>query len=196
VAARRVVSVEAKWVLMDDEQLAKVVAGKGVGAKEIAPDAMKKAGVGVPWRARITCHDRQTVHLSSGRVQTVTIGVEPVVSDYAFTTRPLVKMVHWGAALEVTPVLAADGNSVTVDVKSVVTEPKAMGKIPLHEPTGVKQAGTNVLKSLDRLDFLIHTSRTTARIPLNKPVIVAGMTVGKRRDKKVLYLVLEVAISK
>lgn len=45
-------------------------------------------------------------------------------------------------------------------------------------------------------EFLLHTFRTTVRAPLDKGILIGGMTSPKAVDGKVLYLFLQVSSSK
>lgn len=197
-AGLRRVSVQAKWVLLDNGQLAKLMP-PGNQRREVprtlGPEKLKD--LKVPYRAEITCFEGQTVHIASGRGQTVMTDAEPVISESAVAYAPTVSTVLWGALLEISTVLSDDGTSATVDVRSVVSEPKKMGSIPFAKFHGGSTTAPAVtVKGLDRLEFAIHALRTTTRIPVGKHALIGGMTAPEGALGKNLYLILQISAGK
>jgi len=199
--ARQMVSIEAMWVLLDDAQSGKLLGdpAKRSVPPEVTPAAMQESGAAVIYRGQITCFDRQTVHLASGRAQTIMIDMEPVVAESAigFDVQPTALL--WGALLEATPVLAPDGKSITLRLHSLITEGQEVRTAKIQSAIGgsdSKGASPVTTNEIELPEFLMHTFRTTIRAPLGKAFLVGGMTGPRAADGKVLYLILEITASK
>jgi len=211
------VTVRARWILLAEGELAKVLAARGDKAPipaEVDLAALKAARVETPYRGQATGFDRQTVYIASGTAQNLVTSLEPIVAQAAAAYRPVVERILWGAVLEVRPMLAADGASVVLQIRSVVSRLEEMRTKPLSKlsvvgPTtrrvkalGRRAAGVNLpsVQELDCPDFTLHALRTSIRVPLDKPVLVGGMTVagpgGKPPKDKALYLIVSVSASK
>ncbi len=191
--ARPMLTVEARWVLLD-RALATEINKTGAGQKT-APVILSDQQVqdledNVIYRGSLTCFDRQTTHLASGRVQTLVSDAEPVVSEQAVGYNPELASFLVGALLEVTPSLAADRTGVTVDLRSVVSETETMRTSPVSSREGRNAESSFV--EVDLPQFLLQTFRTTLRAPLGKAVLVGGMTSPGDLVSKELYLVLEI----
>jgi hypothetical protein len=52
----------------------------------------------------------------------------------------------------------------------------------------------NLIKDVDKLDFLLHTLHTSVRAPVGKPVLVGGMTLAHGPKGKSVYLLLQVSV--
>jgi len=94
----------------------------------------------------------------------------------------------------VTLVLSPDRKSVTMRLHSLITEEQSLRTKTVVSVTSDKGAKTTMTE-LDLPEFLLHTFRTAVRAPLDKEIIVGGMTAPKAADGKVLYLVLCVSAS-
>ncbi|HVW36211.1 MAG TPA: hypothetical protein VHB99_02860, partial [Pirellulales bacterium] len=114
--ATQTVTVEAVWLQLDSEQLAQLKTA-------IAEDSA--AGGEIPdgaYRGQVTCFNGQTVHIVSGRLQTVLQGGIPIVSGGgAVGYQPTMITPHVGAMLEITPTLLPGGKAAIVNVQSSVT---------------------------------------------------------------------------
>jgi hypothetical protein len=195
----RLVSVKAQWVLLEEGQLEKILRKSDGGPsvpQEVDPAAMKKIKMEVPYQGQTTCFGGQTVYVASGWGQTVVTELEPEVTENVAIMDPQVRMVHWGAILEFTPVLSPRDDSVLVDLHSIVSEPRETPPAAdSNNKANVNVAGTP-REGVDRLDFAIQDLRTTLKAPLNKPVLVGGMTTKGKGAGKTLYLILEISASK
>jgi len=196
----RLVTLQARWVLFGDQQVDQVLrrTEAGPSAPQIVDEAaLRKSGAEVPYQGRTTCFAGQLVHLASGRAHTVVLEVEPVVSEYVAVLTPIVKMVQWGAVLEVRPLLSPDGKEAIVNISSVVSEPRSPDDRPLKEliPPGGKVI-LNPVKGLESLDCDIQILCTTIKVPLGEPVLVGGMTGSGKHEGKRLYLIVQVGASK
>jgi len=195
--ARPMVAIEAKWVLLEDAQVPKLFGA--AGAKRTVPPivteaAFAEAKAQVIYRGQITCFDRQTVHIASGRAQTLMLDLEPVVAEAAVGWDPTLNPLLWGALLELTPALSPDRKSVTMKVHSMITEGKEVTTRTIEASVGDK-AVPPTKGEVDLPEFLMHTFRTTVQAPLDKGVLIGGMTSPEALDGKVLYLILEVSAS-
>ncbi|MGB2614032.1 MAG: hypothetical protein WBD63_08825 [Phycisphaerae bacterium] len=195
--ARPMVTVEARWILVDDAKAPLLFPKEGAGRTvpaEVSEELLQQAGVSVIYRGQITSFDRQTVHLATGRGQAVVADMEPIVAEAAVAYEQAITTLLWGALLEVTPVLSPDRKSVTMRLHSLITEEQSLRTKTVVSVTSDKGAKTTMTE-LDLPEFLLHTFRTAVRAPLDKEIIVGGMTAPKAADGKVLYLVLCVSAS-
>ncbi len=186
------VTVEARWVRLTAEQLEQVQgARKGQpGPPRIGPEVLKAATEVA--RGDISCLDRRTVHLITGRGESIISDAEPVVSECVSAPDPVVTRVLWGAALEVTPVLADDGRSATVGLASVVSRRRGMRQSSVPMSVAASQPAAAAEVKIDHPDFEVDGFATTVRLPLGLPVLVAGAAGGKDADSKGVHLVLTV----
>ncbi len=98
--------------------------------------------------------------------------------------QPVTQTMNLGMLLQVTPLLIADGQSVAVDVHSIVVS-------PTKEPS---QVDFKTGMKLDRIDLSTQQFKTTLRMPLNQATVVSGMTMQPTSTDKdqQLILILEV----
>jgi len=189
----RVVTVKAAWIVLDRSDLGKLLVGRpaGASAPQVDVAAMEKAQIKPAYQAQITCFAGQTVYLAGGHGETVVTALEPLVSENAAAIKPEMKMVHWGAMLEITPVLSARDQTVTADVHSVVAEPTGAARPAYKIETDTKPgAGSS---SMDRLAFSLQDFRTTVKAPLGVAVLAGGTTMPDNGEGKGLYLILEIS---
>ena len=193
--ARKMVSIRARWLLARPHELKPLL----LNAARSVPQVLDLAAAARPdlafsfiYNAHITCFDRQTVYLASGPAQVYVIDAEPVVAERAVGWDPTVTAVLFGAFLQVTPSVSAEGKEATLDIRSAITEKENAPSTATFEAT----SGEGTAKAeIDKPRFLAHTFRTTLRVPLDKPVLVGGMTSPDALEGKVIYLILEVSAS-
>ena len=114
--AMQTLTIEAHWLLLDNDQLAKLKAVIANGGP------IEDAASNEPYRGQVTCFNGQTVHIVSGRLQTVLQGGIPVVSGGgAVGYQPTMITPHVGAMLEITPTLLPGGKAAIVNIQSSVT---------------------------------------------------------------------------
>lgn len=190
--ARPMLTVEARWILLDRSETAKINTGAEqkkaptVLTDKQADDLEEKA----IYRGQLTCFDRQTTHLASGRVQTFMGDIEPVVGEGAVGYNPTVGSVLVGALLEVTPSLDTDRKGVTLNVRSIISETEETRTRRVASPASDKITSTSIDVELPQ--FMLHTFRTTLRAPVGRSVLIGGMTSPAAELGKELYLVLRV----
>jgi len=197
--ARPLVTIEARWVLLSDDQVAQIVpddATKRTVPQEVTAAALKEAGATVIYRGLITCFDRQTVHLATGKGQAIMANMTPVIAEAAVGVEPKITKVLWGALLEVTPALAPDAKSVTLRLHSLITEMQQIRTKMISTSIPGEKTGSVIQTEVELPEFLLHTFRTALRMPVDKGILIGGMTAPKAADGKVLYLFLQVSASK
>lgn len=170
--AARTVTVQAEWLLLDDGDLERLLV-PGKAGRQIDPAALRELPAAQrPYRGEVTCFDGQTVHLVSGRLRTVVQSAVPVVGGQEVGYQPVLASISAGALLQLTPSLAANKESAVVDFDSRVThwdEPAA----PLEFPRAF---------SLDRSNVVVHQFGSTLQVPLGRPVVAGGLTLGPAGD--------------
>lgn len=196
--ARRMVSIEARWLLLSSDALARLTGNRAKPRAVPQPvDLAAFQAPDMPWaqiyHGRINCFDRQTVYLASGSVEVYTVDSEPVVAENAVGWDPTNDAVLFGIFLEATPSITAERNEATVNLRTVVSE-----KGNAQRTTTVEAAtseGGVAKAEIDKPTFVVHTFRTTARLPLDTPVLLGGITSPQALDGKILCLILEVSAS-
>lgn len=208
--------VEAHWLLLQPDQLKAVLsADKAAAVGEVDLAAVGKLGKSAAHAtARARCVGGNTVGLLSGRSRNVVVDANVTV-DGPNDIEPTMAQVLSGARLFVRPYVQAD--AALVDVEATVSDwdgPGGPGGTAIAAaatrpttrpiPPGGARGGLseNLIGGdptrpivIDRLDSTVQALRTTARLPLNRPVVVGGMTYEPARaggDPRQLYLVLRV----
>jgi hypothetical protein len=209
----RMVRVRATWALLGDDELKSITRPGGADQAqgsgplhEIDMDALAKLKNAVRMRGQTTCFNTQTVHVTSGRARTVVTAVGAVVGSGSAAYEPTADLVQLGAALEVTAVLAPDNSAVTLDLSSVVSrwdKPEAGVSLPraaaaTQTSTGERVSGAaldpNYAGPIDRLNMPVQSLATTVHLPMDKAILVGGMTLDPGADDaKQLYLIIEVS---
>ncbi|HVU86839.1 MAG TPA: hypothetical protein VHD36_05935 [Pirellulales bacterium] len=194
IGTLRQVSVEAHWVLVNGEQLAaltgaadKQVSRGGEISRErltaLPPGARHASG-------RVTCINGQTVHVISGRLDTKVQGAIPVVGTSPGYQATILTP-HFGALLQLTPLILPDQDMVLVDLHSAVTQSdEKTDAIKLTGPNDTKDPAVQI----DRIQSGAQQLATSLNLPLGKLVLVGGMSldVGMAEGDQQLYLILEI----
>lgn len=127
LGAMRTLTVQAHWLSLDSQQLAKLLGDDGQQATGNVIDraAWKEIASAnhtvQPYRGQVTCFNGQTVHIVSGRLHSVLQGGMPITSGSAVGYQPLTLTPHIGAMLQITPSLLPGRQSALLDVQSTVT---------------------------------------------------------------------------
>jgi hypothetical protein len=194
----QIVSVRATWFLLDP---ADVPAPATVAAEELF------ANQPVYCEARTVCFSGQTVHVTSGRGRAVINELTPIVADSAVAFDPTVERVQSGVSLQVAPQLVPGTETAIVDLQCFASEwgePGAgapvRGAVATQPHAGASAgAGAEVTSSVDRLNILAQSMKTTMRVPLGKKFVVGGMTLdpaGGEKNARQLCLVVEISAVK
>ena len=206
-APTRMVAVRAYWLLLEPKDLPTLgdrakAEKKSAALLEVPSELVNEKTIYS--QGQTMCFNGQTVHISSGRGRTVVTGATPVVGQssvgYQFST----EVVQNGVAMQVKPDVTPDGKSAVLDLQSIVSElpevkPTTAPADPMADPTLATQANNRLVESplhaIDRVNVVAQQFRTTVRIPLDKKILIGGMTMepniagGSSRN---LYLVVEV----
>lgn len=196
----RTISVRGYWLWLDDAQLASLLAKDEPPAEGprafglVKPDAWTKALADAQkpdsqpgYRASLTCYNGQTVSTQAGSQSLVVTQIEPEVARGDTGTpqgrvayRPLVSVVQEGAVLQITPSATYSGKYVVLDVHSRVTRLRP----PAAAPAKVAAAGDGtaaspqqVVAAIDRPVLLAQRLSTTLRVPVDRPMMIGGMTL-------------------
>lgn len=196
----RTISVRGYWLWLDDAQLAALLSKEEAPAEGprafglVKTDAWTKALSDAQqpesrpgYRAALTCYSGQTVSTQAGSQSLVVTQIEPEVARGDTGTpqgrvayRPLVSVVQEGAVLQITPSATYSGKYVVLDVHSRVTRLRP----PAAAPAKIAAAGDGtaaspqqVVAAIDRPVLLAQRLSTTLRVPVDRPMLIGGMTL-------------------
>ena len=210
-ARMQMATVEAKWVAIDPKDLKNVTSAGDKdtqGPAVIDTDKLAKTTTRTLYQGQMTSFLGQRVHIASGRGQSVTTHMTPVVADQAVAMAPVERLVHWGAILQATATRSYDTKTVVLDIDSVLSIPLAdieKGDRPSGTVTAGMDGAILGFTAADRLDFAVQKLQTTLAMPTDKWVVAGGMTLPKKESKaegkskandEVVYLVVKVSVSK
>jgi hypothetical protein len=215
----RTVSITAWWRPLTEAQLARLLPGDGkgqTGVKDIqafgvvdaaawrellAADADDANEARKPntYRAVISCYNGQTVAATSGVEDGIVQDIEPVAivnredrKDSHVAYRPTLSPIHEGVALQVTPVANSSGKFVMLDIHSQVTIREAAA--PRENPDD--SAPNQVAAALDRPRLMTQHLATTLRTPVDRVMLMGGMTFKspQRADEPAMYLFMRTSV--
>lgn len=221
----RTISLRAWWLWLDDAQLDALLARQLPAGEENATDegafglvddaawgewlrTLAEEGVApAGYRAAVTCYNGQTVHTLSGGQSLAVTAVEPVVADAVsgearppVAYRPQVTVLDEGAALQVTPLASQSGRYVVLDVHSRVAVVRDGGEAAGNASgeAGRRAAGVtprDVVAAMDRPAMSVQRMSTTLRVPVERTMLIGGMTFDGRADGSPANLYLFVRAS-
>jgi len=216
----RTVSVQANWLWLGDAQLA------GLLSADAKPGEPRAFGLvdDAAWDAHIktistdkddpmagcqavvTCYNGQTVHVVSGEQRRFIVGMTPVVgggagdSANAVGYEPEVATLQEGAALQVTPMTTTGGKFVVLDVHSRVVHlcNKGADESGKRDPIGAESSPQTAAAVIDRPVIVNNHLETTLRVPVDRRVLVGGMTNQgawmAKHGKPGLYLFVKLSV--
>jgi hypothetical protein len=221
----RTINLDAHWLWLSPQQVADAMgqpaAGPnalGDGASQllttsVSPEAWKKllavaADEKVSPRgfhAMVTCYNGQTVTAQAGSQRLAVIGLNAVTTSgehakVAFA--PVLRNIHEGATLQITPLATRHVKYVVLDVHSRVNLLPAASR-PEPEPGAKVQADGKPLAddprvlvaALDRGALQTQRLETTLRVPVGQPTLIGGMTfVGQEGKSANLYLFINAKV--
>jgi cell division septum initiation protein DivIVA len=217
----RTVSISAWWLPLTEQQLAKLLPGNGKGQtgvegieafgivdaaawqQIIEADAQADKKASGAWRAAITCYNGQTVSTTAGAEDGIVSDIEPIAArggdnhpEGRIAFRPQMTPIHEGASLQIAPLVSSSGKFVMLDVHSSVTtrEPAPAGRRPAARDDDHGPAAA--VAALDRPRLLTQRLATTLRAPVERVMLVGGMTVSAKPqgDEPALYLFLKATV--
>ena len=188
----RSVTVDATWLALDSTQrdaLRTTSADSAHGVSRGSSLDPKRFHDLIPqavaFRAHIVCLNGQKVHLTTGTRRVISVGATPTVGVGATGYTTNIDIVNVGAALQVTPSISGDRQSVFVDLRSAITHWGKPG-VPVtltsqsFAGSSDKSAG-GLLKqemiAVDRPNIGTVEWSTTASIPLGVPVLIGSATL-------------------
>jgi len=215
----RTVAVQADWLWLTEPQLsgllvadAKSNGGQPRAFGLVDSDAwaahvnelrQEDRELPVGYQAVVTCYNGQTVHTVAGEQRRFIVGMIPVIGEgsTAIGYQPVTATLQEGAALQVTPMTTTAGKYVVLDVHSrvvLVGDEPANPKdktgpqfgMPMVSPAqGIAAAIDCPLVSNSHLE-------TTLRVPVDRRVLVGGMTFQARPKKGEpgLYLFVKLGV--
>jgi hypothetical protein len=221
----RTVSVQAWWLWLDDAQLKSLLSDgaapengpKAFGlVSEAAWNKLMQdlhAGKADPrrlgYRATITCYNGQIVHVMSDGQRLAVTDLRPVVvpseggtAGASVALQPEMSVVNEGAVLQVRPIANISGKTVVLDIHSRVNvrhdvqqadEPRDKSAEPARKTKGTEI----VVPVVDRnLQLLTNRLSTTLRVPINRHMLVGGMTFEEQPvpGERSLYLFVRCSV--
>jgi len=215
----RTVSVQANWLWLTDVQLAGLLSADGQAkaneprafgvvddvAWQIHISALSAAKNDLPagYQAIVTCYNGQTVHTVSGEQRRFIVGMTPVVGGGAADSsnggvgyEPEVATLQEGAALQVTPMTTTGGKIVVLDIHSRVVRLCNKGEVSNSERSGPGGGDPSVAGVVDRPVIANDHLETTLRVPVDRRVLVGGMTsqAQSKNGKPGLYLFVKLGV--
>jgi len=168
------------------------------------------------YRAVLTCYNGQTVHAISGGQSLVVTGIDPVLIEgdvrvasedeegegvpvSRVVYRPEVSIIQEGAALQVTPIATVSGKFVVVDVRSRVVHRRdnTDGRRPTTDEADPPTSSVHqTVGAIDRPLLMTHRFSTTLRVPVDRTMLIGGMTYVSEPEpgQANLYLFLKVSV--
>jgi hypothetical protein len=189
----RTVSVQAHWLWLSEAQAAALLADAPKGGERPAfglvndaawdllikelrqPGEKRPAG----YQAVVTCYNGQTVHAISGLQRKFVSGMVPVVDGDQVGYQPIVSTLQEGAGLQVTPMVTSGGKIVVLDVHSrviLLRDKPGRGPIEVEIAAGGKSTVRDVAAVIDRPQVANQHLETTLRVPVERRMLVGGMT--------------------
>jgi len=155
------------------------------------------------YQATLTCYNGQTVSTVSGTQDLAVSGIDVVVSrnendqsQGKIGYQPETATIQQGLAFQVTPVTNVSGKTVLLDVHSRLTLPANSDE----SDAGRKRSNEiilpdDVVRPIDRRRLNVHRMSTTARIPVDRPYLVGGMSLPSAETEGLqLYLFVKVSV--
>lgn len=159
--SEEVIAIEAIWLDVSAADLRSLMGEDG----QIDPEKLRNspAAAAAP-RATARAFDGRPVLLTGGPAKSAIVGANPVVAQDAVGVDPRVEGLQTGAYLQLRATLVEDGAIVDVDSVLSALSPEA------------KDAPATRPLVPEELSMIVQSIQTSTRIPLNRPVVIAGIT--------------------
>jgi hypothetical protein len=156
------------------------------------------------YQAVVTCYNGQTVHVFSGSQKHFVASLMPYVggnfqiatprnpptpptpvvkgadgSTAAVGYEPLIASIQEGAALQITPMATTRAKYVVLDIHSRVLQVQEKAATAARSPEAAPPMGSlirDVVAAVDRPVMVNHHLETTLRVPVDRRMLVGGMT--------------------
>jgi hypothetical protein len=210
--------MDIRFLLLDSEGLSELEGPEGGNDRLVVnSEALDRMTRELPsYRGRLACFGGQKVHIASGDRRTVIKGAIPVVGS-GIGYQPVVSIPNVGVLLEICPSIISDTETAMLDIQSTVTgwrDPElplrvgggypASQKVEPGSGEIVNEPGGESSVSVDRVTMPTHQLATTLRVPLDKPVLVGGLTLApnggaepkssEKGEQKQLYLFVATSV--
>ncbi len=160
--------------------------------QQLLSDEKRGQGKRVDYNAAVTCYNGQTVFTQSGAQSLEVINIEPVIQpaekDKPAATlgfRPVVEVLQEGAALQVTPVATTNARYVVLDLRTrVAILDEIPGKTAADRAAAIdgKVIAADQIPNFNLPRIVAQRLSTTLRVPVDRTVLVGGMTFDNRAD--------------
>jgi hypothetical protein len=200
----------ATWAALSDEELKSVtiqtpVPGKDSGARIVNLTAIEKIKGAIHYQTEINVLTGQPVNVTAGRARSIISSMDAVIGNGAAALQPNIDLLLSGTALQIAPILSADGATVRLDIRAVASswDPpdaapmKIPGPVATTQPRSPADANQPPTVSgppveIERANIPVHYLTTTTRIPTGQPVLIGGMATNiAEKDARQLYLIIE-----
>lgn len=202
-ASRRTMTIDARWLLLDSDGLARLQVQGENGESTINREALAEfTRQPTSLRGFISCFSGQSVFLTSGTVRTnvssyipVVGSVEPPQPEARFATYGGDQSVSFvsdqpgafgGRGVGYQPITTTNNFGVQVELRPTRLHPEAAAAIDLRStitfpasplnPAELEPAANSLAPQVDRVAIQTQELATTLKVPLGEPVLVGGMT--------------------
>jgi hypothetical protein len=204
-AARRTMTIDARWLLLDSDGLEKLATSRDDGDLTINRAVLAEfTRQPTSLRGFISCFSGQSVFLTSGTVRSNVTSYIPVVGSIE-PPKPEMRFAAYGGDRNVSfvsdeqqgggfggrsvgyqPVTTTRNFGVQVELRPTRLHPEKAAAVDLRStitfPAGPSSEGelepatSSLAPQVDRLAIQTQELATTLRVPLGEPVLVGGMT--------------------
>jgi len=204
-AARRTMTIDARWLLLDSDGLKKLAAADDDGDLRVNREVLAEfTRQPTSLRGFISCFSGQSVFLTSGTVRSnvtsyipVVGSIEPPKPDVMFASHAGDRSVSFvsdeqgsgvfgGRSVGYQPVVTTNNFGVQVELRPTRLHPEKAAAVdlrstitfPASPSSGAELDSTtsDLAPQVDRLAIQTQELATTLRVPLGEPVLVGGMT--------------------
>ncbi len=212
----RTVSVRAYWLWLTKAEISALTESEGLPVEQgganvfgLVDDKQWKQLLSVVdrpegYRASLTCYNGQTVSAVSGDQSVAVTDIRPVLTppdEEAKSGRVAYRLetniIQEGAAIQVTPITNLSGKTVLLDIHSRICKriPKEQGEGKVDAELGREASPSDIARALDRPRISQQKFSTTLRVPVNRPMLIGGMTSPGTQNQGATNLCLFVRLS-
>ena len=154
------------------------------------------------YQATLTCYNGQTVSSVSGSQSLAVGAMKPFATrsengqmNGQIGYQPELTTIQEGLAFQATPITNISGKTILLDIHSRLTLPTSEGKAPKPEANASKVTPAEVVQPISRRRLNIHRLSTTARVPVDRPYLIGGMSLPDAETEGLqLYLFVKVSV--
>lgn len=155
------------------------------------------------YQATLTCYNGQTVNAQSGsqgltvtNMETVMPQVESGNASGKIGFNPDMTVIQEGLAYQMTPITNVSGKTVLLDIHSRLTLPGSHDDTPAAGKSKIETIfPDDIVRPIDRRRVNIHRLSTTARVPVDRPYLIGGLSLPTPETEGLqLYLFVKVSV--